>query len=230
MTSNSDRFRNVFFDRMPHERRAFLRGAMLAGIEAFTRCNAKFAGIRRIVVSAKEDATRGTCALESRISRSSGGGSINNSAIVKVTTDQQDCMGTAARPPRFRWAGQTRGRGGRAISEAARHGTCRGPHRSRSGSCAYMSSYYRTIPFWTAMRCGISRAARPGCPYISWSVASVARRPTSICTSTWAPNDLAGSWSERHAARQAGLPQLPGGDVSMGWSRQRGCCWPAQVR
>ena len=47
MTSNSDRVRNAFFDRMPHERRAFLRWAMMAGgaaLAGVTRNSQVFAG------------------------------------------------------------------------------------------------------------------------------------------------------------------------------------------
>jgi mannonate dehydratase len=102
MTSNSDSFPNAFLDRMPHKRRAFLRWAMLAGgaaLASVTRNSQILAGgmpaREEKAQEAVERATRGMPVARIKDLKviEIGGGSINNSTIVKVTTDQAGLYG-----------------------------------------------------------------------------------------------------------------------------------------
>src|SRR3974390_339424 len=100
MTSKSDH--NPFFDRMPHERRAVLKWSMLAGGAALANVTQNpqvFAGPAQAkeekAQEAVERATRGMPAPHIKDIKviEVGGGGVNDSTIVKVTTDQAGLYG-----------------------------------------------------------------------------------------------------------------------------------------
>jgi len=102
MTINSHRAQNAFFDRVPQERRAFLRSAMLAGgaaLASATRSSQVFAGGTEAkeekAQAAVEHATRGMPAPRIKDLKviEVGGGGVHDSTIVKVTTDQAGLYG-----------------------------------------------------------------------------------------------------------------------------------------
>jgi mannonate dehydratase len=102
MTINSHRAQNPFFDRVPQERRAFLRSAMLAGgaaLASATRSSQVFAGGTEAkeekAQAAVEHATRGMPAPRIKDLKviEVGGGGVHDSTIVKVTTDQAGLYG-----------------------------------------------------------------------------------------------------------------------------------------
>jgi mannonate dehydratase len=186
MTSDSDRFRNAYFNRMPHERRAFLRWAMLAGgaaLASVTRNSQVFAGgtpaREEKAQEAVERATRGMPAPRIKDLKviEIGGGSINNSTIVKVTTDQAGLYGYGCATATFP--------GGRAKLVAAAVEQYLKPlvtgrtvdRIEQIWQLCYMSSYYKND---TILNCAIG----------------------GVCDALW---DIKG--------RQAGMPvyQLVGG-------------------
>jgi mannonate dehydratase len=102
MNRNSDRIQNALSDRMPQDRRAFLQRAMLAGgaaVASVMHHAPVFAGGTQAkeekAQAAVERATRGMPAPKIKDLKviEIGGGSINNSTIVKVTTDQAGLYG-----------------------------------------------------------------------------------------------------------------------------------------
>src|SRR5271157_996481 len=102
MTSKSHRAQNAFFDRVPRERRSFLKSAMLAGgaaLASATRSAQVFAGGTEAkeekAQAAVEHATRGMPAPRIKDLKviEVGGGGVNDSTIVKVTTDQAGLYG-----------------------------------------------------------------------------------------------------------------------------------------
>jgi mannonate dehydratase len=186
MTSNSDRGRNTFFDRVPHSRRAVIRWAMLAGGAALARVtgNAQvFAGEAQAreekAQAAVERATRGMPAPRIKDLKviEIGGGGVNNSTVVKVTTDQAGLYGYGCATATFP--------GGRAKLVAAAVEQYLKPLVTGRTSdriehiwqLCYMSSYYKND---TVLNCAIG----------------------GVCDALW---DIKG--------RQAGMPvyQLVGG-------------------
>jgi mannonate dehydratase len=186
MTSNPDRTRNVFFNRMAHERRAFLRWAMLAGgaaLASVTRNRQVFAGGTQAkeekAQTAVERATRGMPAPRIKDLKviEVGGGGVNDSTIVKVTTDQAGLYGYGCATATFP--------GGRAKLVAAAVEQYLKPlvtgrtvdRIEQIWQLCYMSSYYKND---TILNCAIG----------------------GVCDALW---DIKG--------RQAGMPvyQLVGG-------------------
>jgi mannonate dehydratase len=102
MTSKSDSTRNSFMDRVPHERRAFLRcammsgGAVLASVAQNSNLFARNADAREEKAQeAAERATRGMPVPRIKDLKviEVGGGGVNDFTIVKVTTDQAGLYG-----------------------------------------------------------------------------------------------------------------------------------------
>lgn len=102
MTTNSDRSENTSLNRMPQDRRTVLKWAMLSGgaaLASLARNSQVLAnGLEAREESAQAAVERATRGMPSpRIKDVKvieiGGGSINNSTIVKVTTDQAGLYG-----------------------------------------------------------------------------------------------------------------------------------------
>ncbi len=186
MTSNPDSTRRAFLDRVPNERRTFLRWAMLAGgaaLASLARNPRIFAGSSQAKEekgqAAAERATRGMPAPRIKDLKviEVGGGGINDSTIVKVTTDQAGLYGYGCATATFP--------GGRAklVSAAVEQYlkplvTGRTVDRiEQIWQLCYMSSYYKND---TILNCAIG----------------------GVCDALW---DIKG--------RQAGMPvyQLVGG-------------------
>ncbi len=185
MTSKSDDTRNAFFDRVPHERRAVLKWAMLAGgaaLASVTPNSQVFAGAQAKEEKAQEAVERATRGMPApRIKDLKvieiGGGGVNDSTIVKVTTDQAGLYGYGCATATFP--------GGRAKLVAAAVEqylkplvTGRAADRiEQIWQLCYMSSYYKND---TVLNCAIA----------------------GVCDALW---DIKG--------RQAGMPvyQLVGG-------------------
>jgi mannonate dehydratase len=186
MTSNLNRARNAFFDRVTKERRVFLKRAMLAGgaaLASLTRNSQIFAGVTQAkeekAESAAQRATRGMRApriMDLKVIEVGGGG-VNDSTIVKVTTDQAGLYGYGCATATFP--------GGRAKLVAAAVEQYLKPlvagrtvdRIEQIWQLCYMSSYYKND---TILNCAIG----------------------GVCDALW---DIKG--------RQAGMPvyQLVGG-------------------